>query len=208
MNEDWSSNSSVVTSHNISLLDIFVSTSNNRGRRHGLPAIFTCHSFDFIEPGDGRRVNDKGIRVGMSGRTGQGSVARLSAAYIVSIVSEVLYSTNLDSLDLLITLTISSDPVMGHVRPARSRARRRSDGPRGISRGAISRTLNVPLETVRRRVQGLLEKRVVQERHDGLAVPETSPLGMIANEPALIALNAKILRQLLRSLKAQGLLAD
>jgi DNA-binding Lrp family transcriptional regulator len=74
----------------------------------------------------------------------------------------------------------------------------------GISRNQLSRALNVPLETVRRRVAVLLDKKVIRERENGLVVPERHPLGALANHGELIARNAQALRQLVLDLKAQG----
>lgn len=92
-------------------------------------------------------------------------------------------------LDVLITLTISSANA--------------SEG-RGTSRSAVSRLLNVPLETVRRRVRALIDRRVLQERTGRLFVPEFSPLGALANHSRLVALNARNVRRLFLDLKASG----
>lgn len=93
-------------------------------------------------------------------------------------------------LDVLITLAVSRASL----------AERQS----GISRNQLSRALNVPLETVRRRVAVLLEKRVIRERANGLVVPERQPLGALDNHAALLAHNAQALRRLFRDLKAEG----
>lgn len=75
----------------------------------------------------------------------------------------------------------------------------------GISRNAVSRALNVPLETVRRRVAVLLKKRVIREHSGGLAVPDAWPLGALDNHAELLACNAQELRRLLVALKRQGI---
>jgi hypothetical protein len=80
-------------------------------------------------------------------------------------------------------------------------------GPSGISRNAISRLLNVPLETVRRRVAGLIDEGVLVEQADGLVFSQTNPLG-IGNNPELYAFNIELLRQLFRHLKAAGIDLD
>ena len=92
-------------------------------------------------------------------------------------------------LDVLITLTISSATAAAS---------------RGTSRSAVSRALNVPLETVRRRVCALIETRVIQERSGGLFVSERSPLGALDNHAQLVALNAENVRRLFLDLKAVG----
>ena len=91
-------------------------------------------------------------------------------------IGEVLRTTSLDVLDVLITLTISSANF---------------EAASGTSRSAVSRALDVPLETVRRRVAALIARRIIQERSDGLFVPEFSPLGAPENHARLLALNAQ-----------------
>jgi hypothetical protein len=117
------------------------------------------------------------------------TIAQHSISYIVTTIGEVLRTTPLDVLDVLITLTISSS---------------NADFPHGISRNQVSRTLNVPLETVRRRVGALLKKRVIRERSSGLFVPQLCPLGALDNHTALAQLNAKTVRRMFLALKATG----
>ncbi len=78
---------------------------------------------------------------------------------------------------------------------------------RGISRNAVSRALNVPLETVRRRVGNLLTRDILEERPDGLVLAASANVGPSGN-PRLAGLNAQMLRQLFRGLKAQGVKLD
>jgi hypothetical protein len=117
-------------------------------------------------------------------------IAHLSISYIVTFIAEVLRTTSLDVLDVLITLAISRASLAPNVG--------------GISRNQLSRALNVPLETVRRRVAVLLAKRVIRERESGLVVPDRRPMGALDNHGELIARNAQALSQLVRDLKAQG----
>lgn len=135
-------------------------------------------------------------------------IARHSIAYIVTVIGGLLHSTSLDVLDVLITLAISSSSAP----PSPVRRANGAGSPavrtRGVSRNAVSRSLNVPLETVRRRVSTLLKKRIIQERSGGLVVPVVSPLGMLDNNAELLALNAQTVRQLFLDLKAQGVRLD
>jgi len=128
-----------------------------------------------------------------------GAAARLSTTYIVGVLCEVLHTSELDILDVLITMTVGS----ANTAPQRvaSRLVSDSDGRRGISRNAVSRTINVPLETVRRRVSSLIERKVLEEREDGLVVSAGEGL---AGNLKIASLNAHLLRQLYRGLKAQG----
>ena len=131
------------------------------------------------------------------------AIANHSFAYIISVISEVLRTTSLDALDVLITLTISTANVA--LPPVRRRGRTTKPDPvTGISRSAIRRILNVPLETVRRRVGLLLESGVIEEHAEGLFVADASPLGAVDNHAELVALNAQKVRQLILNLKSLG----
>jgi hypothetical protein len=116
-------------------------------------------------------------------------IGRLSISYMITVISEVLRTRPVDFMDLLIVSAIFN---------ANGEARR------GVSRNAISRALNVPLETVRRRVIGLLERKALVEQHDGLVFAYDNDIGL-GNNAALDELNLKLLRQLFQELKARGL---
>jgi hypothetical protein len=77
----------------------------------------------------------------------------------------------------------------------------------GISRNAVSRALNIPLETVRRRIGVLLEKKVLREQFDGLVFATENPFG-IGGNPKLQATNVTLLRQFFQNLKAAGVKLD
>ncbi len=134
----------------------------------------------------------------------------LSTAYVVAIAGEVLRSFPLDFLDLLLVYTIASGnvprpPALPQT-PARRRRRVAAPLPErvGISRNAVSRALNVPLETVRRRVAVLVHKKVLNEQADGLIFAADNPLGLGRN-PRVAEVNLGLLRQLFHGLKANGI---
>ncbi|MEJ0040964.1 MAG: hypothetical protein WDM81_01465 [Rhizomicrobium sp.] len=77
----------------------------------------------------------------------------------------------------------------------------------GVSRNAVSRAINVPLETVRRRVASLIGKKILMERPDGLVFSPDNPIGL-GNNADLSQLNLGLLRQLFRGLKAHGIDLD
>ena len=128
--------------------------------------------------------------------------ANLSIGYVVAMAGEMLHSFPLDFLDLLLVFTVASarpqDPP-----PRKGAAAQRS----GISRNAVSRALNLPLETVRRRIGNLVAKKVLVEHEDGLSFSPDNPLGL-GNNAQLAAVNLEQLRQLFRGLKAIGLKLD
>jgi hypothetical protein len=119
-------------------------------------------------------------------------IGRLSIHYMMTVISEVLRTRPVDFMDVLIVTAVF------HAN---------GESKRGISRNAISRMLNVPLETVRRRVIGLLEKKALIEQHDGLIFAYGNDLGL-GNNAVLDELNLQQLRQLFRALKAHGIELD
>jgi hypothetical protein len=128
------------------------------------------------------------------------TAAHLSMSYIVGVLCEVLHAGDLDILDVLITMAVACANTGPAGRPTAD-----SDSRRGISRNAVSRAINVPLETVRRRVGGLLARNILEERPGGLVVVAATGL---VGDPKIANLNAQLLRQLYRSLRAQGIKLD
>jgi hypothetical protein len=129
-------------------------------------------------------------------------VGRLSISYLMALITEVLRNSPLDFLDLLIATAVSDAnhrpvPEGGDACPAL----------RGISRNAVSRKLNVPLETVRRRVAGLIAQEILVEQQDGLIFSSANKAGLGGNAE-LDALNLRMLRHLFRELKAHGVPLD
>ncbi|HEY0107389.1 MAG TPA: hypothetical protein VGB91_15015, partial [Rhizomicrobium sp.] len=82
---------------------------------------------------------------------------RLSIAYLTAVAGEVLRTTPVNVVDLLLVTTVANMNAAGGAAK-----------PVGVSRNALSRTLNIPLETVRRRVTGLIQKKALREQPDGL----------------------------------------
>jgi hypothetical protein len=136
---------------------------------------------------------------------------RLSIAYMMAAASEVLRRFPIDFLDVLLVTTVANSNAAERPKPVPGRRGSRAAPPQsersGISRNALSRALNVPLETVRRRVAGLIEKKVLLEQSDGLVFSPDNPLGL-GNNSELWAFNLELLRQLFRGLKAAGIDLD
>jgi len=130
---------------------------------------------------------------------------RLTIAYLVSIISEALRTIPLDFLDLLLVATIANFNFEHRNDPP---GRRQAAGSRrGISRNAVSRILNVPLETVRRRAGLLIAQQILVEQPDGLVFASKNPLGL-GDDDALYARNMELLRELFRGLRASGIDLD
>jgi len=134
---------------------------------------------------------------------------RLSVAYMMAIASETLRRFPVDLLDLLLIFTIANFNLMAQTRdsPAADRLSDPEPERNGVSRNAVSRAVNVPLETVRRRIAGLIEKKVLVERPDGIVFAPDNPIGL-GNNTELSDLNLHLLRQLFRGLKACGIDLD
>ena len=132
--------------------------------------------------------------------------ANLSIGYVVAMAGEMLHAFPIDFLDLLLVFTVASANAAPppQDRPARKGAAAQRTG---ISRNAVSRALNLPLETVRRRIGNLIAKKVFVEQADGLVFSPDNPLGLGSNAH-LAAVNLEHLRQLFHGLKAIGLKLD
>ncbi len=129
--------------------------------------------------------------------------ARLSILYIMTVATEVLRTAPVDVLDLLLLFTIANMNAAGSpIRPGAI-----APAPIGVSRNAVSRALNIPLETVRRRVAGLIERKALAEQAGGLIFLPDNPLGLGGNEK-MEAFNLEKLRELFRGLKTLGVALD
>jgi hypothetical protein len=130
---------------------------------------------------------------------------QLSIAYLMAIAGKVLRSFPIDLLDLLLVTTIANFNVTPPAEPQKKRTA--ATDRTGISRNAVSRALNVPLETVRRRVANLIAKDILNEQADGLVFSPNNPIGL-GNNAELNAFNLEMLRLLFRGLKANGIKLD
>jgi len=74
----------------------------------------------------------------------------------------------------------------------------------GMSRAALSRFLNLPLETIRRRVTRLKKKGILAEEKSGLIVSEKN-LFRFGNNHHLQNTNIVLVRKLLRDLQRAGI---
>ena len=116
-------------------------------------------------------------------------IGQLSIAYVMAMLAAVKRMRQGDYLDAVIVAAIFNAS---------------GEEKRGVSRNALSTILDIPFETVRRRVNALIKKKTLAEQHDGLIfvayAPDPGPRG----EPPLGELNLQQLRKLFRALKARG----
>ena len=75
---------------------------------------------------------------------------------------------------------------------------------RGISRAAVSRILHVPMETVRRRINRLIEKGILIERRDGIIVAADGSFdgGALSSRARF---NAELVERLVEEIRARGI---
>jgi hypothetical protein len=118
-------------------------------------------------------------------------IARLTIGYLMTMIGAVMRARQGDIIDVLLVWAIFT--ANGETR-------------RGVSRNTLSKMLDIPLETVRRRVNKLIEKKTLAEQPDGLAFAFDT-LKPDLRTP-LDELNLQKLRELVRALKAHGVDLD
>lgn len=74
----------------------------------------------------------------------------------------------------------------------------------GVSRAALSRFLNLPIETIRRRVDRLKRRKIVSEGSGGLIIAEKNAF-KFGNNHELQTINVALVRKLLRDLRRAGI---
>ena len=74
---------------------------------------------------------------------------------------------------------------------------------RGVSRAEVSRITQIPLETVRRRINRLIEMGVLADRKDGVIVPETNRMAA-ASRRRKMHINTQLVERLISDLDARG----
>ena len=138
-------------------------------------------------------------------------VSRHSLAYILCAISELFRHYEFDPLDLLIVHAVLNGNVMNVMRDealdkkfAAIDAVEPDAIKQGVSRAALSRFLNLPLETVRRRADRLRKLNIVADGADGLIVTEKNA-HRFGNNHHLQANNMILVRKLLRDLQRCGI---
>ncbi|MBS0281605.1 MAG: hypothetical protein JSR25_10625, partial [Proteobacteria bacterium] len=114
----------------------------------------------------------------------------------------------LDPVDYLIAITVGSANV-SHIDNDANLSRQfagliEPDSLRhGISRAAISRATMLPLETVRRRINRLLEIGIFLERDDGIILSAGNKYKVDARTDRMHA-QARLVERMFRDLRARG----
>jgi hypothetical protein len=140
------------------------------------------------------------------------TVSRHTLAYMLFSISEMCrHYSDFDPLDLLIVHAILNANVV-NVMNDRSLDEQFSSIDavepdaikQGVSRAALSRFLNLPLETVRRRVARLKRLEILTEGKSGLIVTELNAF-RFGNNHELQKTNMLLVTKLLRDLRRAGI---
>ncbi len=138
------------------------------------------------------------------------TISRHSLAYMLCAMSEMLRFYDFDPLDLLIihaVLNANVIPVMKDPELDRRFGSVEAVEPdaikQGVSRAALARFLAMPIETVRRRANGLKKKGILRDTDDGLIVTEANQF-RFGNNHVLQTTNVLLVRKFLRDLMEAG----
>lgn len=138
------------------------------------------------------------------------TVSRHTLAYMLCSISELFRHYSFDPIDLLIIHTVLNNNVLNVMKdPALDRkyaainAVEPDSIKQGVSRGALCRFLNLPMETIRRRVDRLKKQNILEEREDGIIVTQDNQF-KFGNNHDLQRTNILFVRKLLRDLARAG----
>lgn len=138
------------------------------------------------------------------------TVSRHSLAYMLCSISELFRHYDFDPIDLLIihavlnanVLIVMKDPDLDR-RFGSVEAVEPDTIKRGVSRGSLVRFLNLPMETISRRVNRLKKQDILFEREDGLIVSEKNQF-KFGNNHELQRTNIVFVRKFLKDLARAG----
>lgn len=139
-------------------------------------------------------------------------IARLIDRFLLTIIGEGMRDAKIEPLDHVLALVIGT-ANLSHIDSNPDLCRQHAGGVepddlrQGVSRGAIARTLSMPAETVRRRLNGLIEAKILVEREDGIILAADNPLGIGASQE-LWNFHARQFERLLRELRLRGVTFD
>jgi hypothetical protein len=140
------------------------------------------------------------------------TMSRHTLSYMLCSISELFrHYADFDPLDLLIVHAILNANVVNVMKDLELdrqfgsiHAVEPDEIKQGISRASLARFLNLPIETIRRRVARLKARSILSEEKDGLIVSEQNKF-KFGNNHDLQKTNVLLLRKLLRDLKRAGI---
>ncbi len=138
------------------------------------------------------------------------TISRHSLAYLLCAISELFRHYDFDPLDLLIIHAVLNANVLNVMKnPKLDRQFGSVENVEpdeiklGVSRAALSRFLNLPIETVRRRADRLKKRGILRETRKGLIVTEENQF-KFGNNHELQKTNILLVRKFLRDLVDAG----
>ena len=139
------------------------------------------------------------------------ALSRHTLSYILCAISEMANAYDFDTMDLLLIHTILNTNVVAIMRDPKLDKRyagledvEPDTEKRGVSRAALGRFLNIPVETVRRRVASLIERGVLESTAEGLIVTEKNQF-KFGNNQKLQITNVQLVKKLLKDLDRAGI---
>lgn len=141
------------------------------------------------------------------------AVSRHTLAYMLCSISELFrHYQDFDPLDLLIVHAILNANVINVMKSPELDQRFGSiqavepdEIKSGVSRAALSRFLNLPFETIRRRIDRLKQRKIVSEGSSGGLIISEKNAFKFGNNHELQTTNIVLVRKLLRDLKRAGI---
>ena len=139
------------------------------------------------------------------------AIDRITNSYIVAVIEAIMQMTAVDPVDALILSLINAKNVSAFVQnPELSRqyadwTHKAPDSLRQpISRRAVASSLNLPVETVRRRIERLIKLGIVGEVDGGVIVVGDREGAPALNE-AIFSSNLQLLRRMLSQFRIHGI---
>lgn len=138
-------------------------------------------------------------------------ISRAATRFLLNLLGDAAQmpeQLKLDPIDYIIAIAVGSANV-SHIDndPSLSRQYAGLIEPdsmrRGISRAAVSRATNLPLETVRRRINHLIDIDVLKEREDGIILSSANP-HRVGVRRDLMHRHAQLVDRMVRDIRARG----
>jgi len=138
-------------------------------------------------------------------------ISRAATRFLLNLLADAAQTPEdlkLDPIDYIIAIAVGAANV-SHIDNDTALSRQYAglvepDGMRrGISRAAVSRATNLPLETVRRRINNLIETGVLKEREDGIILSATNS-HRVGVRRDLMHRHAQLVDRMVRDIRARG----
>ena len=138
-------------------------------------------------------------------------ISRAATRFLLNLLADAAQTPEdlkLDPIDYIIAIAVGAANV-SHIDNDAALSRQYAglvepdSMRRGISRAAVSRATNLPLETVRRRINHLIEIGVLMEREDGIILSSTNS-HRVGVRRDLMHRHAQLVDRMVRDIRARG----